>query len=101
MGVGASLCMHDVVVQNFTFAISSADEFLCYYLFVGRRWLNDVLCHAMYSLGALRDGEGNDCSTDDQFVMAARPQELNDNNLKNPYQFSQCSIDAFRDILYE
>jgi len=74
---------------------------LCYYLIVGRRWLNGIVCHAMYSLGALHDGEGNDCSTDDQFVMAVRPQELNDNNLKNPYQFSQCSIDAFRDILYE
>jgi len=28
MGVGASLYMYDVVVKKFTFAISSADEFL-------------------------------------------------------------------------
>jgi len=28
MGVGAGLYMYDVVVKNFTFAISSADEFL-------------------------------------------------------------------------
>jgi len=28
MGVGAGLYMHDVVVQTFTFAISSTDEFL-------------------------------------------------------------------------
>ena len=32
MGVGASLYMYDVVVQKFTFAISSPDEFL---LFLG------------------------------------------------------------------
>jgi len=28
MGVGAGLCMYDVVVKKFTFAISSPDEFL-------------------------------------------------------------------------
>ena len=27
MGVGAGLCMYDVVVKKFTFAISSPDEF--------------------------------------------------------------------------
>jgi len=29
MGVGAGLCMYVVVVQKFTFAISSPDEVLC------------------------------------------------------------------------
>jgi len=28
MGVGAGVCMYDVVVEKFTFAISSPDEFL-------------------------------------------------------------------------
>jgi len=28
MGVGAGLCMYDVVVKKFTFPISSPDEFL-------------------------------------------------------------------------
>ena len=28
MGVGAGLCMYDVVVKKFTFAMSSPDEFL-------------------------------------------------------------------------
>jgi len=28
MGVGAGLCMYDVVVKEFTFALSSPDEFL-------------------------------------------------------------------------
>jgi len=28
MGVGAGLCMYDVIVKKFTFAISSPDEFL-------------------------------------------------------------------------
>ena len=27
MGVGAGLCMYDVIVKKFTFAISSPDEF--------------------------------------------------------------------------
>jgi len=31
MGIGAGLYMCDVVVKKFTFAISSADEFLLYY----------------------------------------------------------------------
>jgi len=50
----------------------------------------------VYSLGARHDGDGVVCSTDDQFVMAIRPQVLNDKNFNNPYQFSPCSIDAFR-----
>jgi len=29
MGIGAGLCMYDVVVEKFTFAILSPDEFLC------------------------------------------------------------------------
>jgi len=32
MGVGTGLYMYDVVVKKFTFAISSPDEFLFYYL---------------------------------------------------------------------
>jgi len=28
MGIGAGLCMYDVVVEKFIFAISSSDEFL-------------------------------------------------------------------------
>jgi len=30
MGVGAGLYMYVVVVQKYTFAISSTDEFLCF-----------------------------------------------------------------------
>ena len=36
MGVGAGLYMYDVVVEKFTFAISSPDEFL----FSTRMWAN-------------------------------------------------------------
>ena len=32
MGVGAGLYMYDVVTKQFTFAISSPDEFLYYFL---------------------------------------------------------------------
>jgi len=28
MGIGAGFCMYDVIVNKFTFAISSPDEFL-------------------------------------------------------------------------
>jgi len=34
MGVGAGPYMYVVVVQKFTFAISSPDEFLCYWMMV-------------------------------------------------------------------
>ena len=30
MGLGAGLCMYDVVVKKFTFAVSSLDQFLCF-----------------------------------------------------------------------
>ena len=39
MGVGAGLYMYVVVVQKFTFAISSPDEFLCMGVYVGVIWL--------------------------------------------------------------
>jgi len=34
MGVGAGLYMYDIVVEKFTFAISSPDEFLLFIQFV-------------------------------------------------------------------
>jgi len=37
MGVGAGLCMYDIVVEKFTFAISSPDEFLSY-----KKWRNTM-----------------------------------------------------------
>jgi len=40
MGVGAGLYMYDVVVEKFTFAISSPDEFLSKFAAVGRHRLS-------------------------------------------------------------
>jgi len=34
MGVGAGFCMYAVIVKKFTFAISSRDEFLFWFLIV-------------------------------------------------------------------
>jgi len=34
MGIGAGLYMYDVVIEKFTFAIASPDEFLCKYTMV-------------------------------------------------------------------
>jgi len=38
MGVGAGLYMYVVVVQKFTFAISSPDEFLSFHLWYAAAW---------------------------------------------------------------
>jgi len=38
MGVGTGLYLYVVVVQKFTFAISSPDEFLLHWI----RWMSDI-----------------------------------------------------------
>jgi len=37
MGIGAGLYMYDVVVEKFTFAISSPDEFLFFFRYDDQR----------------------------------------------------------------
>jgi len=57
MGVGAGLYMYDVVVEKFTFAISSPDEFLFY---LGM--LNSFLAHrASDSRSSYTMARGNAC----------------------------------------
>ena len=51
------------------------------------------------SLGAYHDGQSNDCSSDDQYIMAKSPTQLHDRNFQHPYQFSHCSITYFRAYL--
>ena len=61
-----------------------------------------VMCSAdqcVCSLGAYHDGQGNDCSSLDQYIMAKTPTQLTDANFLNPYQFSHCSINYFRAYL--
>jgi len=56
-------------------------------------------CFLVRSLGAYHDGQANECSSDDQYIMAKAPTTLSDSNLLHPYQFSQCSIKYFRTYL--
>ena len=51
------------------------------------------------SLGSYHDGQSNECSSDDQFIMAKSPTVLNDNNFLHAYQFSHCSVTYFRAYL--
>jgi len=53
------------------------------------------------SLGAYHDGQKNDCSSEDQYVMAKTPTQLNDRNFLHPYQFSHCSVTYFRAYINE
>ena len=57
----------------------------------------------IFSLGVLgHDGDRHNinCSTDDQYIMAQEPLPLNDNNFRNTFRFSNCSIDQFRTFLF-
>ena len=61
-------------------------------------WQTGV-CVEMHSLGAYHDGQGNDCLSTDQYIMAKAPTELDYDNFLHPYQFSRCSITYFRGYL--
>ena len=49
------------------------------------------------SLGALHDGFLNDCNSTNQHVMASAPQRLTNVTFNNPFVFSRCSVQYFRD----
>ena len=58
MGVGAGLYMYVVVVQKFTFAISSPDEFLS----VIQQWLvGDVLFHLKWPIEVTHPFKNRSC----------------------------------------
>ena len=48
------------------------------------------------SLGALHDGDQNNCTSNDQYIMAAVPGSLDDSTVYNAFIFSNCSVDAIR-----
>lgn len=52
-----------------------------------------------HNLGAQHDGYGNDCNRTLQYVMATAPQRLTNLTFNNPFVFSSCSIQYFRDHL--
>ncbi len=45
------------------------------------------------SLGARHDGDDNNCSADDHYVMMPALGRSTDTNYANVYKFSPCSID--------
>ena len=55
---------------------------------------------AVLSVGAEHDGTDNDCSSEDQFIMAERPKALDEDiGIGNPYRFSTCSVAAIREYV--
>ncbi|PVD33634.1 hypothetical protein C0Q70_04892 [Pomacea canaliculata] len=52
-----------------------------------------------HSLGALHDGNGNNCSSADRYIMSTGSQLENDANKYNPWHFSNCSIQYFQNFI--
>ncbi|XP_062621281.1 uncharacterized protein LOC134282887 isoform X2 [Saccostrea cucullata] len=54
-----------------------------------------------HSLGANHDGEQNHCRPEDQFIMTAMGGDTNQATKLNPWKFSECSVEYFRDYIQE
>ncbi|KAK3082599.1 hypothetical protein FSP39_000159 [Pinctada imbricata] len=52
-----------------------------------------------HSLGALHDGEGNGCSGNDAFIMAASLGGQTEATASNPWKFSSCSTQYFTSLI--
>ena len=55
-----------------------------------------LVVHAC-SLGADHDGQRNNCSSNTQNVMASKALAVNDSTVRNPYNFSSCSINSIHE----
>lgn len=53
------------------------------------------------SLGSNHDGEQNPCLPSDQYIMTAMGGDTNQANKLNPWKFSDCSVEYFRDYIQE
>ncbi|XP_013409946.1 uncharacterized protein LOC106173376 [Lingula anatina] len=59
-----------------------------------------VAAHELgHNLGAYHDGDGNTCREADQYIMAAVAASTTSANHYNPYNFSTCSVDYFRNLI--
>jgi len=58
-----------------------------------------MIVYTMCSVGAFHDGDSNECSSDDQFVMANISQPLTESNFNNPFRFSHCSVRYFKQYI--
>lgn len=58
-----------------------------------------------HNVGALHDGQRNEdgplneCSSNNQFIMAISPQTLSPSNFDNAFRFSHCSIRSFNEYI--
>ncbi|ESN99470.1 hypothetical protein HELRODRAFT_163020 [Helobdella robusta] len=52
-----------------------------------------------HNLGAWHDGSNNTCGASDQFIMSPAPGSLTNQTFNNPFTFSQCSINYFRNYI--
>ncbi|ESN99471.1 hypothetical protein HELRODRAFT_163021 [Helobdella robusta] len=52
-----------------------------------------------HNLGAWHDGSDNTCGASDQFIMSPAPGSLTNQTFNNPFTFSQCSINYFRNYI--
>jgi len=70
------------------------------YLSVHSSFVRTFIClFIACSVGAHHDGRGNECSGEDQFIMAQAPQTLSSSNFDNAFRFSSCSIRYFQQYI--
>ena len=61
---------------------------------------NMILYLLIISLGIYdHDGDGNSCSSSDQYIMALKAEKVNSRTRMNPFRFSSCSISQPRKFL--
>lgn len=70
--VTTSCRLFDIILNSFTFIVNS--------------------------LGAYHDGQGNICSENDQYIMSGNSQKKTDQTKRNPWKFSPCSVEYFKDF---
>ncbi|XP_070200703.1 uncharacterized protein [Littorina saxatilis] len=54
-----------------------------------------------HSMGAEHDGDGNECSSADRYVMAGNAHEQTEATKANPWLFSPCSVAYFKQLIHD
>jgi len=63
------------------------------------RFIYEKTVYSVHSVGANHDGFLNECSSDNQFIMATSPQTLSSTNFDNAFRFSHCSVRSFQQYI--